>query len=147
MLFRGGVAGTAVLLYNCSNLLSEALDKKFKSRKILIRATHEIMWNEDNAKIYQLSGITTPEVVMKEKLDKHQPCQLDGTVEKEFRSYKAPLIVPENDIESNGSATDAIITQKGSVFDIALLQTGIVREQAARSLSDGTHTTAITDLV
>ena len=39
--FRGRIAGTAVLLYNCSNLPSKTLEKKFKSVKVTSRATHE----------------------------------------------------------------------------------------------------------
>jgi len=46
--FRGGIAGTAVLLYNCSNLPSKTLEKKFKSAKVTSRATHEIIWYEEN---------------------------------------------------------------------------------------------------
>ena len=41
--FRGGIAGTAVLLYNCSNLPSKTLEKKYKSAKVSSRATHEII--------------------------------------------------------------------------------------------------------
>ena len=133
--FRGGIAGTRALLYNCSNLPSTTLDKKFKSKKVSSRATHEIEWNEDKVHIYKSSGITAPEVVLKAKLDKHQPCHLDATVEKEFRSSKPPLIVPE---------IDAISTQKGSAFDAALLQTGIVRDQPA-SFNAGPSTTSTPD--
>ena len=88
--FRGGIAGTAVLLYNCSNLPSKTLEKKYKSAKVSSRATHEIIWYEDKVCIYESSEITAPEVVKKAKLDKHQPCHIEANVERIFRSTKTP---------------------------------------------------------
>ena len=62
--FRDGIAGTAVLLYNCSNLPSKTLEKKYKSAKVSSRATHEINWYEDKLCINESSEVTAPEVVL-----------------------------------------------------------------------------------
>ena len=85
--------------------------------------------------IYKLTGIATPEVVLEAILDKYQPCHLDATVERVFRSPKQPLAAPENEFESKQSGMDVnqyeedkIKASKGIVLDTALLQRGIVCE-------------------
>lgn len=125
--FQEGIAGTAVLLYNCSNLPQKILKKKFKSAKVSSRATHEIIWCEDKVCIYESSSITVPEIVIKAKLNKYQPCDINANVERIFRSAKPPLIIKEKDNENNQSAPNQITTSKGATINAALLQTGIVR--------------------
>ncbi len=62
----------------------------------------------------------------KVKLGKHQPCHIEGFVERIFRSTK-----PKNQENKKNEQpeTDELITTKGAAINSALLQTGIVRTQ------------------
>ena len=44
----------------------------------------------------QIIMITSPEVVLKKKMDKYQPYELDATAEKYFQSLKPPVVIPDN---------------------------------------------------
>ena len=80
--FRGGIAGTTGVLVDCDKLNGPSVTKKFKSRIIGTRSTHEIRWYEDKIDIYESSEITDAEVILDERLKLHQKNNLDVSVEK-----------------------------------------------------------------
>lgn len=129
--FRDGIAGTAVLLYIFSNLLSKTFEKNYKYAKVSSQSAHKIIWYEDKVCINESSGTTTPEVVKKANLDKHQPCHIEAVVERIFRSTRPPLVIAEDqeNEENEQPETNGVISKKETAIESILLQTRIVRTE------------------
>lgn len=100
--FNDGVAGTTGILLDCSKLTGDAISKKFKSKKVQSRATHEIRWHDNKAEIYESSGITEPEIVSSSTLNLHKKNDLDVVLERSVVSSKPPLFtkLDESDLDS-----------------------------------------------
>ncbi len=133
MAFRGGIAGTTAVLLDVGNLPGTSISKKFKSSKVGSRATHEVCWYADRIHIYESSGITTPEIIKKAKLDKHTKNHLSSKVAGSFCSAKPPLFVKETIDNAESANPTEGTTSKAQRFEQALLQAGIVRIVASCS--------------
>ena len=119
--FNGGLAGTSAILVNCSDLEGPCVTKKFRSKKVKSRATHEIEWFEDKVHITENSGITQPEVVLRTKLEKHELLNLKVTTEEVFDSDKPALFVGKQKfIPDNLIGHEEIITSKAITIAQAL---------------------------
>ena len=84
LMYRGGLAGTTAVLYNVGEIPSKCLERKFKSSLIGSRATHEIQWDTQYARIYESSNITIPEIIRKDRLKKFKRVNVKGIVERTF---------------------------------------------------------------
>ena len=69
--FCGGTVGTTGILLDCSMFPKAALKKKFKSKFVKTRETHDIFWDTFDAAIQFSSVIYLPESVSKETLVKY----------------------------------------------------------------------------
>jgi len=67
--FRNGIAGTMGVLVDCSNLDGPTISKKFNTKKIGSRATHEIEWKKDKVYVYESSDITDPEEISLQRVN------------------------------------------------------------------------------
>lgn len=78
--FKGGIAGATVILFDCSELPKQFISKPFKSRVVKSRSTHHIIFKENNFHIIESSGLTDPEVIKDDKLNKHKHTVLNSSV-------------------------------------------------------------------
>ena len=113
--YRGGMAGTTVVLLNASTLDGKILDKKFKA-KTGSRSSFEVRWGNDEVNIFEASNISTPECVPRQKLDKHIPLVLPSFVKKIFVSEKPPLRVKHNPSQKLSHSTPQAISSKHELF-------------------------------
>ena len=132
--FKGGIAGATVILFDCSAIPKKCISPTFKSRVIGSRSTHHIIFHEDNVHIIESSGLTSPEIIKKEKLNKHKPSVLDGTVVQTFVSCKTPLFVPEPSRLDTASEVTVPQTTKVEAYMNALESSGIIQLPASETM-------------
>jgi hypothetical protein len=124
--YRGGVAGTTVLLLNGNNIPKQCVVKKFKSKTVKTRATHEVLYTNDSVKIIASSSITSPEVVKEKKLSAHMSIACNMPLLGSFKSPKKALFIPEKE-SSNVTEPESspILSSKVEAIRDALLHCGI----------------------
>ena len=129
---RNGIAGTMGVLVDCSNLDGPTISKKFKTKKIGSRATHEIEWKKDKVYVYESSDMTEPEEISLQRLNSYKKKKLNTIVVEKYISPKPSLLVQEAEtapINSN------LTTHKVDTIETALAQSGIVSASESSSLS------------
>jgi hypothetical protein len=96
MSFDGGIAGTTTILLDASRLVPLRNDPnsqiKFKAKKGCC-STHEIEWTTTETRIYQLSGITTPEIISSATFAMYPILDRNTTVCHSFLSVATPLSI------------------------------------------------------
>ena len=108
--FRNGIAETMGVLVDCSNLDGPTISKKFKTKKIGSRATHEIEWEKDKVYDYESSDITEPEERSRQRLNIVGPSRFEQSTRTPivsaipFRNFNASIIC-SSDIISLPSST------------------------------------------
>lgn len=90
--FRGGISGASGVLLNCNEIKGSAIDKKYKSSRVVTRATHELGWFDDRVEIFESSGITEAEVVIDKKLLKHKKIYYRSTLKKNLHQIELPYM-------------------------------------------------------
>lgn len=132
--FQGGIMGSSAILMDGSTISSnkKVLKKAFKSKRIGVRETHDIIWNviDDTVEIYTLSDITDPEHVFGPILDhSFQKNNIFVNILSSFTSDKTAMFVPDTPVVKDGVAnqqpTDIKMGSKVSAIVSGLEQAGI----------------------
>ena len=122
--YRGGLAGTTVVLVDASDLTGKTLHKSFHCNGIGSRETHEIVWKGDIINVFASSNVTAPISVHKTHLEKFIKNELCATVEFEFTSSKSPLVLSVKS-SHNRTQNSASISSKAQTYVRALTNAGI----------------------
>lgn len=92
--YRGGVAGTAVVLVNAGKLPKTCIVGKYTNTALGCRATHDIHWDPltHQVQLYEAANISLPVSVKSSILEKHGKTDVSLLVLQQFMSLKqAPL--------------------------------------------------------
>lgn len=139
---RGGIAGTTAVLVDATTLHGTTLNKPFHCHGIGARETHEIVWNNDEVEVIASSGISTPIIVSKEKLDAYAKNKLCPPVDVKFSSSKDPMVVealPRTPVVKPVSEKSSKIEKYEKELHLAIPNTGIktyrlrVRDQEVKT--------------
>lgn len=125
--YNQGLAGTTVVLLSGHLFPKACISKKFKTRRIGCRSTHEIRWHsnerENGVHVIESSGITQPEIVTRRKLMMHTKTTSNVFILKSFTSPKPALFLKTVTEEPDATSTASVKTpNKAARIEEALTQ-------------------------